>query len=66
MKNSSQKCRGHCLAIDPHVDAAAILARYWNDRLPESVNFERISWWLSRSDPSARQKAGTTRRRSIR
>ena len=32
--------------IDPAIDAADILARYWNDRMPAGENVETISWWL--------------------
>lgn len=32
--------------IDPAIDAAEVLARYWNDRMPAGDNIETIAWWL--------------------
>ena len=32
--------------IDPAIDAAEVLARYWNDRMPAGANIETITWWL--------------------
>ena len=39
-------CRAVEIGIDPAIDAAEILARYWNDRVPDGENIETITWWL--------------------
>jgi len=37
-------------SLDPSLDPAGILARCWNDRLPDALNVGTITWWLRQVD----------------
>lgn len=43
--------------VDPDLDAAAILARYWDEKLPAACNFRTISWWLRQTADTGSSRA---------